>query len=155
MTNSPMHKSLSNCFDQCRIERVVVKVVPVELNTTDPTTYLTLFSVLDRNKFAFGVSQEQLKSYTSYKQTQYSFNPSGEVPTHYVNYVADGIFEKSAFYSTKFTPPSGSMCIGVDTNEPTANVFKVRIRMVATFDVTYRGIRHDPSDISTMVSTVQ
>lgn len=153
LTGAAMHAQMSNVYDQFRIRKVTVKIIPVSA-TAGNSVYSTFYTVLDRNGFTNPLPDiSTLQTYSSYKQTAYSGTASNKAPTHWVSWENNTMFEKSRYFSTKMTPVTASLVTG--TYFP-ATVTGAQVDMsyslVWNFDITYRGIRADTSAISANIS---
>lgn len=153
LTSAAMHTQMSNVYDQFRIRKVTLKVIPVT-TTAGGNVYSTFYSVLDRNGFTNPLPNlSTLQTYSSYKQTAYSGTASNKAPTHWVSWENNTMFEKSRYFSTKLTPVTASLVMG--TYFPvnvTVNPIEIKYSLVWHFDITYRGIRADTSEISANIS---
>lgn len=153
-----MHKTMSDCFDQCRIERVVMKISPVATNMAAGGNYYSVFTALDRNGFAAPdtLTQNNYRSYSSYKETSYSSAASNKAPVHTVSFNNNTLFEKSAYYNTKKVIPTPFVALGVVlSGAVTGAAINYGLRVEFSFDVRYRGVRHDASAIANEVSAVE
>lgn len=149
---APMHVAMSNVYDQFRVRKVTLKITPSS-TTEQSTAYATLFTVFDRNGFPQDVSLESLLTYSSYKQTAYSMTASNKAPIHYVSWENNTLFEKSRYYSTKLKPQAGYIAVGTMLPAPLTQDSAVKLiyNISWTFDITYRGLRMDPSVIGTTI----
>lgn len=162
IADSNMHEQLSNVYDQFRIRKVTIKATPL-LTAQDSagalnTTYYTFFTVLDRNGFAAGddTTLETLQTYQSYKQTPYSTMASNKAPTHWMSYYNSSLFEKSRWYNTKKTPVDATVMAGTYARSVEgAGNRTAEYQLEYTFDVTYRGLRMDLSEITTSIDVPQ
>lgn len=159
ISDSNMHEQLSNVYDQFRIRKVTMKLTPLVTSQVGNDTnaiYYTLFTVIDRNGFAAGdeISLETLQTYQSYKQTAYSTAASNKAPTHWLSYYNSSMFEKSRWYNTKKRATDAFVMCGTYSRTNTA-ARTVEYQVEFTFDVTYRGLRMDLSEISTTLDLPQ
>lgn len=162
IADSNMHEQLSNVYDQFRIRKVTIKATPLISESavagTANTTYYTFFTVLDRNGFAAGedTTLETLQTYQSYKQTAYSTVASNKAPTHWMSYYNSSMFEKSRWYNTKKTPVDATIMAGTYARSIPGEGNRIaEYQLEYTFDVTYRGLRMDLSEISTQIDNPQ
>lgn len=148
LRTAPMHMAMSNVYDQCRVRKVTLKITPASSNAAD-STYTTLFTAFDRNGFPEGVTAQTLQTYSSYKQTAYSANTTNKAPVHYVSWENNSLFEKSRYFSTKTKPQTGYIVVGsgLPVAPGAGNSVKLMYNICWTFDITYRGLRADSSEI--------
>lgn len=152
LTTSPMHVAMSNVYDQFRIRKVTLKVIP--LSTTAGTgSYSTFYTVLDRNGFPAELPPlATLQTYSSYKQTSYSGTASNKAPTHWISWENNTMFEKSRYFSTKMLPTTASVVMGSYLPSSAIDTVYLNYSLVWNFDITYRGIRVDASAITSNIS---
>jgi len=152
LTGAAMHSAMSNVYDQFRIRKVTVKVIPTGTSAGNQV-YSTFYSILDRNGFPNPLpTLATLQTYSSYKQTPYAGTASNKAPTHWVSWENNTMFEKSRYFSTKMTPLSANLIMGTYLpSNATADV-SLAYSLVWNFDISYRGIRADTSAISANVS---
>lgn len=152
LRTAAMHVAMSNVYDQFRIRKVTLKFTPAN-STVPDSAYTTFFTVFDRNGFAAGVGASALQTYSSYKQTAYSGTASNKAPVHYVSWENNTLFEKSRYYSTKMKPQAGYVAAGSGLPAPLVAGSDVKLvyNISWTFDITYRGLRADSSDIADTV----
>lgn len=151
LTNSVMHQNMSNVYDQFRIRKITMKFQPTGTpgGADANKLYSTFYTAMDRNGFADGITLEQIRTYQSYKQTVYAANASNKAPVHYVSWTNNTLFEKSRYFNTKLTPTTETVLAGVAlpgnvAAAPAPFGFTVTIQ----YDLTYRGLRADTSNIA-------
>lgn len=147
---APMHVAMSNVYDQFRVRKVTLKITPASTVNSDPV-YTTFFTVFDRNGFAAGVNVASLQTYSSYKQTAYSANATNKAPVHYVSWENNTLFEKSRYYPTKSKPQAGFIETGSSLPVAPNAAVTLTYNISWTFDITYRGLRADSSEIADAV----
>lgn len=157
VTVSPMHIAMSKVYDQFRIRKVQLKITPTlapDALDAGTANYYNLFTVLDKSGFAPAVTLDTLQTYQSYKQTAYSSAPSNRATAHYVTYYNSSMFEKSRWYNTKRTPIDAEIMVGVYGGEGLQEKH-TSFQFEWTFDITYRGLRSDESNILTEIAQPQ
>lgn len=149
---SPMHLQLSNVFDQYKIEKVTIKILP-NVGPAAPagsTTYISFFSVVDRTGFN-NPTIDQLRSYGSYKETSWSWNDS---PAPHMVYIGQSdVVSKSTYYDTKATAAFPKVKVGGDLGAPQQSNVSWTFSVEIDAQVRYRGVRLDTSSVSTRLPT--
>lgn len=155
LIENTMYKNLTNVFDQVRIERIGIKITPLgnDLATANAQQF-TLFTCVDRNGFRPEITLPQIRSYQSYKSTIYGSSSSNKIPNHYVSIDFNTLVEKSAYYTSKQTPPTAHYLVGVEAAYETAVTKQVFFNVEITYDVRFRGVRLDTGAISATVSAI-
>lgn len=142
---STMHGQLSNVFDQYKIEKVSIKIRPMA--NPNATVYQIFYTCIDRTGFSADVTNDQLKTYQSYKESNWSMN--GDVgKTHYVSFGQTDVVGKSTYYDAKGKAFFPALRCGVFTSgNAAANVdFVYSIEIDA--QVRYRGVRVDTTAVT-------
>lgn len=143
---APMHRQMSNVYDQYRIRKVVVKISPIGSNAA-VNSYYRICTCIDRNGHPAGFTAAMMTTYSSYKETAIAAVVSNKAPSHYVTVTNDTMFEKSAYYGTKTLARAPVICfatvlpIGAPANT------SIAYSATYTYDITYRSVRLDTSDI--------
>lgn len=150
---APMHSALSNVFDQYRIEKCVIKIKDLgEVEEKiDTVSYLaTLFSVVDRTGISPGFSFDDLKTYSSYKETSLSGN--GDVsPIHSIYLGQSTTVEKSMYFDTKAIAEFPRILLGIKLpdNVTTSSIeegdkyYGRKVSVEVEAQIRYRGVRLD------------
>lgn len=155
--NSPMHKNLSNVFDQYRVEKLILKVRDAGTSTANGYTCTMLpvvCSIVDRTGLAGGLNLDQMRTYSSYKETLLSAN-NDISPTHTVYIGASTLVESSEYFDTKQTANFPKVYLAVvlpsvipnsaDAEHPYSYTRQLSIDVEA--QVRYRGVRLDTTVI--------
>lgn len=151
LTNSVMHQNMSNVYDQFRIRKITMKFQPTGTpgGADAGKLYSTFYTAMDRNGFAEGITLNQIRTYQSYKQTVYAVSASNKAPVHYVSWTNNTLFEKSRYFNTKLTPTTETVLAGVSLPANVAGaVASFAYTVTIQYDLTYRGLRADTSDIA-------
>lgn len=156
--NSSMHRNLSNVFDQYRIEKLILKIRDAGTSTANgyTTTMLPVIcSIVDRTGLAGGLDLDQMRTYSSYKETLLSAN-NDISPTHTVYIGASTIVESSEYYDTKQLSAFPKVYVAVvlpsavansdDAEHPYSYTRQISIDVEA--QIRYRGVRLDPTVIN-------
>lgn len=156
--NSSMHRNLSNVFDQYRIEKLTIKIRDAGTSTANgyTTTMLPVIcSIVDRTGLAGGLDLDQMRTYSSYKETLLSAN-NDISPTHTVYIGASTIVESSEYFDTKQLTTFPKVYVAVvlpsavansgDAEHPYSYTRQLSIDVEA--QVRYRGVRLDPTVIN-------
>lgn len=153
ISSSPMHRQLSNVFDQYKIEKATIKFLPQYGNSPEASvlSFLNFFSVVDRTGFNT-VNIDQLRSYGSYKETTFSL--TGDTPAPHMVYIGQAdVVGKSTYYDTKTTASFPRIMVGGDIGNPIATEKSFTFSIEIDASVRYRGVRLDTSNVSTRLST--
>ena len=142
---STMHGQLSNVFDQYKIEKISIKIRP--MGTPNSNVYQIFYTCVDRTGFGASVTNDQLKTYQSYKETNWPMN-GDTAKTHYVSIGQTDIVGKSTYYDTKGKAAFPNIRCGtiVPGNATADNAFAYSIEIDA--QVRYRGVRVDTGSVS-------
>lgn len=156
--NSSMHRNLSNVFDQYRVEKLVLKVRDAGTSTANGyecTMLPVICSIVDRTGLAGGLDLDQMRTYSSYKETLLSAN-NDISPTHTVYIGASTIVESSEYFDTKQLTTFPKVYLAVvlpsavpnsgDAEHPYSYTRQLSIDIEA--QVRYRGVRLDPTVIN-------
>ena len=149
---SDMHRQLSNVFDQYKIEKATVKILPNigPAAPTNATSYISFFSVVDRTGFN-SPTIDQLRSYGSYKETNWSWNDS---PAPHMVYIGQSdVVSKSTYYDTKSTAVFPKVKVGGDLGASQTTSLAWTFSVEIDAQVRYRGVRLDTSSVSTRLPT--
>lgn len=155
ISGSAMHLYLSNVFDQYRIEKVTVKILPLinpDVSEANKQNYQSVFTVVDRTGFSTGVTIDQLRTYSSYKETCWPTNGDSVRP-HYVSIGQTDVVNRSQYYDTKTTSVFPKVKLGVDLGQAATANYKFTFTIEIDAQVRYRGVRLDTSNVSTRLST--
>lgn len=158
ITGSDMHRQLSNVFDQYRIEKLTVRIKPVI--TTDPTgsnnslfSYLSFFSCVDRSGFSNSITLAQLRTYSSYKETNWAANGGDTPRSHVINIGQADLVSRTEYYDTKSTAKFPTVCVGYDVGQTVTDQLSNSFTVEIDAQVRYRGVRLDTSNVSTRISS--
>lgn len=156
--NSPMHRNLSNVFDQYRIEKVILKIRDAGTSTANGyecTMLPVIASIVDRTGIAEGLTLDQMRTYSSYKETLLSAN-NDISPTHTIYIGASTLVESSEYFDTKQLTNFPKIYLAIvlpsaipnssDAQHPYSYTRQLSIDVEA--QVRYRGVRLDPTDIN-------
>lgn len=156
ISSSSMHVYLSNVFDQYRIEKVSIKILPLvneDINHNKTTSsYQNFFTVVDRTGFGANVTIDQLRTYSSYKESSWPTNGDSVKP-HYVSIGQTDVVNKSMYYDTKTTSVFPKVKYGVDIGGSATGNFTFSFTVEIDAQIRYRGVRLDTSNVSTRVSS--
>lgn len=142
---SDMHSYLSNVFDQYRVEKLTIRIKPLGDTATSLSNPCILFTAMDRTSFAAGISQAQIRTYGSYKETMVS-GAKDISPTHTCYIGQSNLVEWSTYTDTKNRVTFPHIIWGVNYAAATSITSAVSIEIDAM--VRYRGVRLDTSAVS-------
>ena len=149
---SPMHLQLSNVFDQYKIEKATIKILP-NIGPAAPsnvTSFISFFSVVDRTGFN-NPTIDQLRSYGSYKETNWSWTDS---PVPHLVYIGQSdVVSKSTYYDSKVTAVFPKIKVGGDLGASQTSSVGWTFSVEIDAQVRYRGVRLDTSQVSTRLPT--
>lgn len=146
--NSRMHKLLGCVFDQYRVERVSLKLRFLGDVVNGLENPFVVFSVVDRSGFANNITMNEIRSYSSYKETSIG-GDKGISPTHYVNVAATGL-EWSTYTDTKNAVSFPAVMVGVAFSTALNSAQNTTVYFSVELDcqVRYRGVRIDTTDVN-------
>lgn len=151
ISQSAMHRQLSNVFDQYRVEKVIVRIRPLGDSATGAITNPSiLYTCVDRTGFAAGLTPDTLKTYGSYKETMVS-GAKDVSPTHTVLIGASNLVEFSAYTDTKRTVTFPKFIWGIYYPANVSSAVSVAVSIEIDAQLRYRGVRLDTGGVSTTV----
>lgn len=142
---SDMHTYLSNVFDQYRVEKLTIRLKPLGDTATSLSNPCILFTAMDRTSFANAITQAQIRTYGSYKETMVS-GAKDISPTHVCYIGQSNLVEWSTYTDTKNRVSFPHIIWGVNYAAATSITSAVSVEIDAM--VRYRGVRLDTSSVS-------
>lgn len=148
---SPMHRQLSNVFDQYKIEKSNLKFRMASCtDDIDATTNIvgSFFTCVDRSDFSNQISVDMLRTYQSYKETAWPLN--GDRPiTHAINVGQSNVVEKNQYYDSKKIAAFPAIAVGfaipVPFGDISSDILNINVSLEIDAQVRYRGVRLDTS----------
>lgn len=148
-----MHKALSNCFDQYRVEKCTLKFNLLINNPVSGTDvhHVAFFTCNDRTGFAYHPTIASIRSYGSFKETVWSMSGDSN-PPHIVKLGQADLAGKCEYYDTKNRASFPQIVAGFDFGQAVDSATALTFTCEIDAQIRYRGVRTDSTGVLARVS---